>query len=67
MQVSESNYYRSRSAAEWQLAKSAAHPEARRRHVELAQRYSELAGPCQSEGRTNVTLSGGQLLGSGNV
>lgn len=53
MQVSENEYYRHRSAAEWQLANSAAHPEAQRRHAELAQLYSEQAGLLRNESHQN--------------
>lgn len=43
VEISERHYLQGRSAAEWRLAKTAAHPEAQRRHAELAQRYSVLA------------------------
>ena len=57
MRVSENEYYRSRSAAEWQMAKSAVHPEARRRHAELAQRYSELSCLPQKRAEQNKCCS----------
>lgn len=63
MQISEHEYYRSRSAAEWQLAKSAAHPEAQRRHAELAQLYSEHAGLIRNQCHQNkCCASEGELL-----
>lgn len=50
MKPSETEYYQARSATEWQLARSAAHPEARRRHLELAERYFQLANePFQNK------------------
>ena len=68
MTVSESDYYRSRCAAERLLASSAAHPEARRRHAELAERYAELAwceGSAASE--TIVTDPETRMAIAGNA
>lgn len=52
-QPDQLSYYRSREAAERQLAATAASPAIRDIHLELATRYAEL---CQGSGREKLRL-----------
>ena len=42
-------YFRSRASQEREAAMSAAHPKARQAHLELAERYDDLAGSITAQ------------------